>query len=94
MKKILVILFGSIALNTTLPALLPPLYQSTAEIKAILSDEKLSEVLQSGDLIMDIKRTESGYLIITNHREVEAQIVYKKSHSIGPAKFDVVYKSH
>ncbi len=82
------------ALSAPLPALLPPLYQSTAEIKAILSDEKLSDVLQSGDLILDIKRTDNGYLIVTNQREVEAQIVYKKNHAVGPAKFDIVYKAH
>jgi hypothetical protein len=94
MKNILAILFGSMALSAPLPALLPPLYQSTAEIKAILSDEKLSDVLQSGDLILDIKRTDNGYLIVTNQREVEAQIVYKKNHAVGPAKFDIVYKAH
>lgn len=94
MKKILAILFGCMSLSSSLSALLPPLYQSTAEIKAVLSDEKLSDVLQSGDLIMDIKRIDGGYLIVTNHREIEAQIVYKKNHSIGPAKFDVVYKAH
>lgn len=94
MKKSLIILCGYMALNSSLPALLPPLYQSTAEIKAILSDEKLGNVLQSGDLIMDIRRTDNGYLIVTNHREVEAQIVYRQGEkSIGPAKFDVVYKA-
>ncbi len=43
---------------------------------------------------MDIRRTDNGYLIVTNHREVEAQIVYRQGEkSIGPAKFDVVYKA-
>lgn len=93
MKKIICMLLGYMVLSSPLTALLPPLYQSTAEIKAILSDEKLSEVLQSGDLILEIKRTENGFRIVTNHREVEAQVVYKKTQTIGPAKFDVVYKT-
>lgn len=92
MKKNIAILFGCLVIHTSLTALLPPLYQSSAEIKAILSDEKLSSVLQSGDLIIDIKRIDKGYLIVTNHREIEAKIVYKKMEQPGPAKFEVVFE--
>lgn len=92
MKKLLFSLYGCLFLTGTLSALLPPLYQNIAELKAILSDDKISECLQSGDVIEEIRKTNEGYLIVTNHREVLAEVVYQPAENIGPAKFKIIFK--
>ena len=79
------ILFGSVN------AALPPLWQNVAELKAIFNDDKLGSHLESGDAIMDIKKTENGWLIVTNHRAVPVIVKYKEATMPGPAQFDIEF---
>jgi len=71
---------------TSLSAALPPLYQNIRELKSILEDPRLDNALQSGDAILKIERNENGYLVITNHRQVQVDIKYHTG-KIGPAEY-------
>jgi len=72
-------------------ALLPPLWEGVAEIKAILSDEQLKDYLDSADIIESISKTSSGYLIKTNRSELEAIVEFRPQGMPGPAKFDIKF---
>lgn len=87
MKSIATLIFLSIF--SFGEALLPPAWQSVAELQAILQNEQLKNYLQSGDLIEKIQRTNNGWIISTNHSEIMA-IVTPESQSIpGPQKFTI-----
>lgn len=90
------ILFSIALFNFThhgLFAALPPLYESVRELQAILSDDKLGQVLSSGDLILEIKKTDAGFLIITNKHEVLARVISEPSKLMGPAQFKIVFEA-
>lgn len=86
MKYFIFILLSFAPLNS-LSAALPPLFQGMREIKAIFDDPDTLKYLDSGDVITDIKKTETGYLITTNKKEVLVEIVYESSSVPGPVKF-------
>ncbi|NGX34177.1 MAG: hypothetical protein K1060chlam1_00527 [Candidatus Anoxychlamydiales bacterium] len=73
-------------------SLLPPFYQSVKEIKSILSDEEFLSEASSAYPIIDIKKVEGGYLIITSGYEQFVEINYIPQEMIGPAKFE--FKFH
>ncbi len=74
-------------------AALPPFAEAKREIKAILESEELAQFIPYGDCLEQIIRTEEGYRIITNKREVEAIIHCEESSTPGPKKFNIEYKS-
>jgi hypothetical protein len=84
-------LVAAIIASSSLCAALPPLWQNVAELKSILSDEHLGSHLESGEAILDIKKTDQGWLIITNHHELPVHITYKESQMPGPAKFNIEF---
>lgn len=88
-KRILmVLLFSSTA---SLNAVLPPLYSTANEIKAILNSPELDHHLTSGEPIMEIKRTEKGWLIVGYHHNVEVEVIYQKQEMPGPSKYTFVW---
>ncbi len=68
-------------------ALLPPLYQTANEIKAILSDQQLGQKLQSGDVIMSIQKNKESYEVVTNTRKIQVDVIYQPANRPGPAQF-------
>lgn len=72
-------------------AALPPFYQSKKEIEAILSSQEIPKYIPSGDLIIQISKTDDGYLIITNHRVVAVSIHYLKEKHLGPGRFHIEF---
>lgn len=72
---------------------LPPLYEDIAEIKAILDDQRLSHLLESGESIKEIKKGEKGYVIKTNRHKLYAKVIYKPNSMPGPAQFDIEFKT-
>lgn len=74
-------------------AALPPLFEDIAEIKAILEDQQLGQLLESGDSIMEIKKVEKGFLIKTNHHKLFAHVIYRPSRMPGPAQFEIEFKT-
>ena len=85
------IFLATLTATGSLYATLPPLWQNVAELKSILSDEHLGSHLESGEVILDIKKTDQGWMIITNHHELPIHIVYKESKMPGPAQFNVEF---
>lgn len=92
MKKLLALCGASLAVSTSLFAALPPLYQGIEELKTILADEKLGQLLQSGEVIEDISKNNDGYLITTNRHRLQAQVVYEPAARPGPAQFHIVFR--
>ncbi len=74
-------------------ALLPPLYENIAEIKAILEDQRFGKLLQSGETIEEIIKVKDGYEINTNHHQLRAKVIYKPISRPGPAQFDIEFET-
>lgn len=90
MKKIITVLFAALTLTSPISALLPPYYQSVAEIKMILEDKTLADKLGSGEQIILIKKIREGYLVLTTRQKVKVDVVFEKQEMPGPAKFHLV----
>jgi hypothetical protein len=80
------------AFITPLHAILPPLFQTSQELKAVLDGDRLGKALPSGEPIIDIHKNDKGYEIITAHYHVQANIVYKQTGRPGPAQFEVEFE--
>lgn len=91
MKKFLFSLITFVTVNGPLTAVLPPLWEGVAEIKAILNDSKLGELLGAGELIDQIIKTESGWIVLTNKHELEIKVVYQPQEMPGPAHFTLEF---
>lgn len=87
MKTISLLLLTFLIAAGNAEAVLPPLYESLKEYQALLNDKKLTEYLQSGELILDIKRNENNFQIVTNKHMLIVDIVYVPTGRIGPAEF-------
>lgn len=93
MKKFFLILFLAFSFSTNLSAILPPLYQGIQEVADILKDPQLGQLLSAGDVLLSIEKNDTGYLITTNHYELQANIIYTHEVKIGPQQFTVVFDS-
>lgn len=91
MKTMTLTLLTALTLAGSVQAALPPLYQSSAEINAIMIDDQLGRKLQSGELITDIHKNEQGYLITTNHNRLQVNVEYMPSRP-GPVKFNLHFE--
>ena len=70
---------------------LSPEYQTAREKAELLQDPKLLERLGDGEVITEIRKTESGYTAVTNlDNEIEVEVKYLPS-GIGPKKFEFVF---
>lgn len=88
MKRVPILSFAAAILFTLhVQAALPPLYQGIKEIQAILESAELAQKLPSGDVIEEIKRTDTGFSITTNKRELQVHVTYVKTGKIGPDDF-------
>lgn len=85
-----IVLFAVLALGSAFAAL-PPFAQNERELREILNDPKLHEFIPFSDALEEIVKTEEGYLIKTNKREVRVIIHYKESTKIGPSEFWVEF---
>ena len=75
----------------TLEAVLPPFYTSLNEYKALLSDERLSEYLESSEPIREIKREEQGFIIVTSKHSLKVEVNYESQDRPGPGKFNLFF---
>lgn len=66
---------------------LPPLYSTLDEFKALINDERLPKALDSGEAIIDIRKTNDSFLITTNKHTLRVNIVRDPSKLMGPAQF-------
>lgn len=88
-----IIAFALLITHAEIFAALPPLFENIAEIKAILDDQRLGDLLESGETIKEIKKVEKGYIIKTNQHKLLVRVVYKPISMPGPAKFDLEFKT-
>jgi hypothetical protein len=77
--------------SSPISAALPPLAQSSREIKAILESRELYQILGGAEPIEQIARTENGYLVVTAHKELLVDIHYVASNKIGPREFELYF---
>lgn len=82
-----------IFLTSTTFALLPPLAQSTRELRALLDDNRFYSSLGSAEQIQEIIRNETGYLIVTQNYSMQVDIKYggRDHRIIGPARFEFTF---
>lgn len=76
-------------------AVLPPLYTTLDEFKALIESKELTEKLESGESIMAIRRNrKDGFSVITNKHVlfVDVETIPDRSGKVGPKKF--VLKFH
>ena len=69
MKKLFLIFLVSTGF-----AALPPLAQSTKEIQALLADANFYKSLGSAEIIKEIVRNETGYLVVTQHYTMQVDV--------------------
>ena len=72
---------------------LHPKYQTAREIRAILDSSELFEKL-GNEVIQGIRKTEGGYVIVTQSLEIQVDVNYLPPSRPGiigePARFDLV----
>lgn len=90
MKKLGLLLAMLIMCHSNIFAALPPLAEGIREIQAMLAAKEFGELLGMGDVIQEIKRVDSGYVVTTNNQEMLVEVIYSPS-GIGPAKFDLQF---
>lgn len=90
MKKFLLTLMVTVSLPAW--ALLPPLYQSVKEYKALLNDPRLEKTLNSGEFIQNIERKDNLFEISTNKQILKVDIIYHKQRTPGPAEFQLEFR--
>jgi hypothetical protein len=87
MKKMLFVC--ALGLSVQVFGALPPLYQSVAELKAILEDKRLGEQLNSAQVIQQIMRIEGGYDIRTQDYVLQIDVRALPSTRPGPQRFEL-----
>jgi hypothetical protein len=68
---------------------LPPFAQSVKELKALVSDPRLQELLGSGEEIREIVKTDSGYAVMTRTRFLKVDVEVKSLGHPGPVPFEL-----
>lgn len=90
MKRLFILL--TLAGSLPLAAILPPLAQDLREIKTFTQDPEFYQLVGSGDSIERIEKTEGGYLVTTNHKQVLVTVTYKPVKGrLGPSPFTLSY---
>ncbi len=92
-RKLLALCFATSFVTAYAGAILPPLYHTLAEFKAIVEAPELTESLQSGEAIISITREENlKFTVLTNKHKLIVDIIYEHTDKIGPAKFHLQFQ--
>ncbi len=65
--------------------------QRSKEIKSIVTNSKLSQLLTKGELIQQVTKTNKGYIIQTQNYKLNVDIVYGPSSRIGRSEFSIFF---
>ena len=90
MKIFALILLASLG-GMQAEALLPPLYQTSSEIKAIMADEQLGQKLQAGEVIEKIEKNDKGYEITTNKSHLQVNVMNETAQRPGPTHYKLQF---
>lgn len=85
------LLIAFIFFSRTAEALLPPVWQGVAEVKAILNSTELNQYLDSGDILESISKHEEGWIIQTNRSFIYVKVKQEPQSSPGPEKFHLEF---
>lgn len=88
-----VILAAAVIVAANVEAALPPLYQTSSEIRNIMSDEELDQKLKSGEEIEKIEKNAQGYEITTNKNKLQVKVIYEPLEHPGPAKYKIIFEN-
>ncbi len=72
-------------------SILSPLNQSLKEIWTVLESPELKRYFSEYEEITDILRTEEGFLVVSNEKQVRVEVIYKNTHHIGPRQFELKF---
>jgi len=72
-------------------ALLPPVYESVSEFKALITSQELTIQMGSGEMIRDILRDDKGFVVTGLRHTLKVDVVYDPISHPGPAKFHLVF---
>lgn len=90
MKKYILALI--IAMNgVSVHAVLPPLYETIKEYKALLDDPRLVDSLTSGESIIAINKQYNTFEVVTNQRRLIVKVEYDQQSQPGPAEFHLEF---
>ncbi|MCB1113355.1 MAG: hypothetical protein KDK62_01205 [Chlamydiia bacterium] len=92
MKSFYSLLVAGTLVTHSAEGALPPLYQSTKEIQAILGSPELSKRLNPGETILKIEKIQNGFAIETQENRLEVDVVYQRQSLMGPQSFKLVFK--
>lgn len=90
MKKLALILLGVMCISQSGFAILSPLNQSIKELHALIHDPNTKK-LGNGNAIIDIRKSEKGYVLVTAENEMEVDMIYTPVKRPGPVKFEFVF---
>jgi hypothetical protein len=91
-KKFFFCLMTAFFVKGSLFAILPPLYHTLAEFKAVVESPELTKSLQSGEAILSVTRDENTrFTVLTNKHKLLIDVVYEQTGRIGPAKFHLQF---
>lgn len=74
-------------------AVLPPLYESVKEFKALLNDPRLTENLTSGEPILAIEKEYTDFTVTTNEHTMKVKVVYEEMARPGPNEFHLEFST-
>lgn len=85
--------FFLLLMGVSLPvfALLPPLYTTLNEFKTLVENPELTQKLDSGEVIISIRRTHKGFVVITNKHILFADVEPLHTGKIGPAEIQLKF---
>lgn len=87
------LLAALILVSASAEALLPPVWQGVAEIRAIVNSKELNQYLDSGDILESITKHEEGWIIQTNRSSVFVKVKEEPQDRPGPEKFHLEFSS-
>lgn len=73
-------------------ALLPPLWEGVREVKSILDDPELGQWLQSGEVLLEIKKVDEGWQLTTNKGAVLVRVVTEPAKRPGPSTYKLDFE--
>ncbi|MEI8365596.1 MAG: hypothetical protein WCF65_04175 [Parachlamydiaceae bacterium] len=92
-RKLFFLTLASCTLFSTSQVLgvLPPLYSTLNHYKVLLTSPQLTEKLDSGELIEDIKLQDNSFLITTSKHTLQVDVEYDHQPMPGPARFHLIF---
>lgn len=87
----LIVLFLLVFQFSVISALEPPLFTNRDEFKTLVNDKQFTSKLDSGDAIVAIYQTKTGFTVLTNKHKMYVDVVQDNTAKPGPAKFHLVF---